>query len=102
VGAADGAEKANETTSPLTTIKEKLGRGRCNPVPGYIDSENMWHKLGNLEKDLNSNVTRHGNKKSVYTVQVHDKVFKLRKNPAYTGPLNLPVLQPDPSEILAK
>ena len=30
---------------------------------------------------------------------MQDKVFKLKKNPAYTGPLNLPVLpdlHPDP------
>ena len=24
-----------------------------------------------------------------------DKVFKMRKNPAYTGPLNLPEMPPD-------
>ena len=29
---------------------------------------------------------------------MQDKVFKMRKNPAYTGPLNLPELQPDPNE----
>ena len=88
--------------SPLMTIKEKLGRGRYYPVPGYSDTENMWHRLGNMDKDPIPNVTRHGNKKSVFTVQVQDKIFKLRKNPAYTGSLNLPVVQPDPSELIAK
>lgn len=29
-------------------------------------------------------------------------MFKMRKNPAYTGPLNLPFLQPDPDELLAE
>ncbi len=52
------------------TIKEKLGRGRYYPVPGYSDTENMWHRLGNMDKDPIPNVTRHGNKKSVFTVQV--------------------------------
>ena len=89
--------------SQLMTIKEKLSstNGRVNPVPGYPDSENMWRKLVNLEKDPISTVSRHPNNKSVFTIQVHDKVFKLKKNPAYTGPLNLPELQPDPAEALA-
>ena len=80
------------------TIKEKLSRGRTHPVAGYSDSENMWQRLANLEKDTISNVTRHPNNKSTYILQVQDKVFKMRKNPAYTGPLNLPELQPDPAE----
>ena len=84
------------------TIKEKLSRStRSHPVPGYADSENMWHRLVNLEKDNVANVTRHPNKKSLYTIQVQDKVFKLRKNPIYTGALNLPELEPDPAELLA-
>lgn len=67
-------------------------------MPGYPDGENMWQKLLNLEKDPVSTVTRHPNNKSTYILQVQDKVFKMRKNPAYTGPLNLPILQPDPDE----
>ena len=80
------------------TIKEKLSRGRIHSVPGYSDSENMWQRLTNLEKETISNVTRYPNNKSTYMLQVQDKVFKMRKNPAYTGPLNLPELQPDPAE----
>ena len=83
------------------TIKEKLGRGRIHPVPGYSDSENMWHKLVNLERDTISNVCRYPNNQSMYTIQVHDKVFKLRKNAAYTKPFVLPELEPDPAELLA-
>ena len=33
------------------TIKEKLNRNRVYPVPGYSDSQNMWTRLGNIEKD---------------------------------------------------
>ena len=87
--------------SPLMTIKEKLSRGRTHPVPGYADSESMWQRLVNLEKETISNVTRFPNNKSKYTLQVQDKIFKMRKNPGYTGPLNLPELQPDPAELLA-
>ena len=33
---------------------------------------------------------------------MQDKVFKMRKNPAYTGPLNLPEMgEPEPDEVLA-
>ena len=84
------------------TIKEKLNRERIHPVPGYKDSENMWHRLANIEKEPIPNPNKHANKKSVYTIQVQDKIFRLRKNPAYTGPLNLPELPPDPVELLAK
>ena len=89
---SEAITKQEVQQSPLMTIKEKLGRGRVNPVPGYPDSESMWYKLANIEKDNLSTVTRHPNNKSVYTVLVQDKVFKLRKNPTYTGPLNLPEL----------
>ena len=78
--------------SPLMTIKEKLGRGRVHPVPGYGDGENMWQRLINLEKETISNVAKFPNNKSTYTIQVQDKIFKMRKNPAYHGPLNLPEL----------
>ena len=82
--------------SPLKVIKEKTGRAnidkkRIHPVTGYTDSENMWMKIGNLEKDLN-NTNKYPNKRSQYIVQVNDKIFKLRKNPAYTGILDLPEL----------
>lgn len=84
------------------TIKEKLGRGRVHPVVGYTDSENMWHRIVNIEKEHLSNVTKYPNNQSTYMIQVQDKVFKMRKNPAYHGPLNLPELQPDPAELLAQ
>ena len=48
------------------TIKEKLSRGRLHPVAGYSDSENMWQRLTNLEKETISNVTRYPNNKSKY------------------------------------
>ena len=80
------------------TIKEKLCRNRIYPVPGYNDSQNMWHRLGSIEKDPIHTTSRFPNKKSLYLLQVHDKVFKMRKNPAYTGPLNLPELPVDPVE----
>lgn len=82
------------------TIKEKLSRGRTHPVAGYVDSENMWQRLLNVEKDTIPTTSRYPNNKSKYMVQVHDKIFKMRKNPEYKGPLNLPVLQPDPAELL--
>ena len=80
------------------TIKEKLCRNRVYPVPGYNDSQSMWHKLGNIEKDPIPTSAKYPNKKSLYLLQVQDKVFKMRKNPAYTGPLNLPELPVDPIE----
>ena len=55
------SKKDEQTSSPLMTIKEKLGRGRIHPVPGYQDSENMWQKLVNMEKDTISNVSRFPN-----------------------------------------
>ena len=51
---------------PLMTIKEKQSRSRCHPVPGYTDYENMWHRLANLEKDIQPTATKHPNNKSVY------------------------------------
>ena len=54
----------------LMTIKEKLNRGRINPVPGYNDSENMWHKLQNLEKESIPNPNKYINNKSVYSIMV--------------------------------
>ena len=101
-GASAAADKhaKYQDHSPLMTIKEKLSRGRVHPVAGYSDGENMWHKLANLEKDKETNVNKYPNNKSLYTIQVHDKTFKLRKNPVYTGPMNLPELQPDPAELL--
>ena len=88
--------------SPLMTIKEKLNRSRIHPVPGYSDSENMWQRLANIEKEAIPNPNKHPNNKSLYTIQVQDKIFRMRKNPAYTGPLNLPELPPDPVELLAQ
>ena len=61
----------------------------------------MWPRLGNIEKDPIPNSTKYPNKKSVFLLQVQDKVFKMRKNPLYTGPLNLPELEPDPDEVTA-
>ena len=59
----------------------------------------MWQKLASLERDNAPNVTKFPNNKSSFIIQVQDKIFKLKKNPAYTGPLNLPDLpdlHPDP------
>ena len=38
------------------------------------------------------------NKRSQYIIQVNDKIFKLRKNPAYTGILDLPELPVEDDE----
>ena len=55
---------------------------RVHPVTGYPDNENMWVKLCNVEKtEINKNQFQ--NDKSVVTLQVSDRVFKLKKNPLY-------------------
>ena len=59
-----------EVPSLLTTIKEKQSRNRIHPVPNYSDSENMWQKLVNLEKDPICTITRHPNNKSMFSIQV--------------------------------
>mmetsp|Transcript_38031 Transcript_38031/g.49939 ORF Transcript_38031/g.49939 Transcript_38031/m.49939 type:complete len:108 (+) Transcript_38031:1645-1968(+) len=84
------------------TIKEKLNHNRVYPVPSYPDSQNMWHRLANVEKDPFSNPNKYQNKKSLVLLQVQDKVFKMRKNPAYTGLMNLPEMEPDPNEVVAQ
>jgi len=61
----------------------------------------MWNRIGNIEKDPIPSTIKFPNKKSLYVLQVQDKVFKMRKNPAYTGPLNLPELPADPVEETA-
>ena len=62
----------------------------------------MWTRLGNIEKDPIPTQSKFHNKKSCYLLQVQDKVFKMRKNPAYTGPLNLPEMEePEPDEVLS-
>ena len=87
-------------TKPQTKDKTKGDNNkRIHSVTGYSDSENMWQRLGNLERDNAQNTNKYPNNKSTFIIQVQDKVFKLKKNPAYGGPLNLPVLpdlNPDP------
>ena len=48
----------------------------------------MWLRLANIERDTISNATRYPNNRSLFTIQVQDKIFKMRKNPAYSGPIN--------------
>ena len=49
----------------------------------------MWTKIGTMEKEI-PNTNKYPNNRSHYTIQVTDKVFKLRKNPAYKGQLAIP------------
>ena len=51
-------------------------------MPGYPDNENMWVKLCNIEKD-EKHTNKFPNGRSMVTVQVCDRVFKLKKNPLY-------------------
>jgi hypothetical protein len=55
---------------------------RVHPVTGYSDTENMWVKLCNVEKNQPVE-NKHQNGNSLVTIQVNDKVLKLRKNPLY-------------------
>ena len=52
----------------------------------------MWQKLANLERDAAPNMNKYPNAKSQFILQVHDKIFRLKKNPAYKGKLELPIL----------
>lgn len=55
-GQEDPSEVMNATGSLLAsgcTEEGKLNQinmSRVHPVPGYADNENMWFKLGNVEK----------------------------------------------------
>ena len=70
-------------------------------MAGYPDSENMWTKIGTMEKEI-PNTNKYPNNRSQYTIQVTDKVFKLRKNPGYKGQLAIPRdLQEDLKELQA-
>ena len=55
---------------------------RIHPVPHYSDTVNMWEKLCCLDKE-EKNVTRYPNGRSMFTVQVSERIFKLKKNPLY-------------------
>lgn len=59
---------------------------RIHPVPGYLDSENMWEKLLNLEKMAvcPPQPLRYCNNKNRFNIAVQEKIFKIKKNPAYT------------------
>ena len=52
-------------------------------MPGYSDHENMWVKLCNIEKLEPQSHVKYPNEKSLVTLQVSDKIFKLKKNPWY-------------------
>lgn len=55
----------------LKTIKEaKISSAtnkRIHPVTGYSDFENMWQKIGNLEKDL-PHTNKYPNKRSQFII----------------------------------
>ena len=42
----------------------------------------MWQKLMSLNKEEKI-CTKHPNSRSMFTVQVSDKIFRLKKNPLY-------------------
>ena len=54
-------------------------------MPGYNDTDNMWVKLCNLEKMGQEPPQKHLNDRSCIQIQVHDKVFRLKKNPFYNN-----------------
>ena len=74
----------------MKTIREQT-QERIYPVPGYSDTENMWDRLMNVENDKPPRLNRYANSRSPITIQVEDKMFRMRKNPAYVGELNLPM-----------
>ena len=41
---------------------------RIHPVTGYSDTENMWQKLANIEKDVVQSMNKYPNKKSQFIV----------------------------------
>ena len=43
----------------------------------------MWVKLGNIEKSEPQSQVKYPNDKTLITLQVSDKIFKLKKNPFY-------------------
>lgn len=74
------AAAASAVSSSLA--QQQLQQSRVHPVAGYSDSENMWVKVCNLEKqEVNTN--KYKNNRSEVTVQVSDKIFKLKKNSHY-------------------
>ena len=70
-----------EKVDPLED-QEPTNMSRVHPVTGYSDTENMWVKLCNVEKNVQVE-NRYQNDKSLTTIQVSDKIFKLKKNPLY-------------------
>ena len=70
-----------------TPSKQEPGCKRIHPVTGYADTENMWQKLASLEKDTIPTKNKFPNKRSQYMIQVSDKVFRLKRNPAYQDDL---------------
>lgn len=60
----------------------KKQNSRVHPVPGYPDHVNMWEKILCLEKDEKVN-TKYANSRSMFTIQVSDRIFKLKKNSFY-------------------
>ena len=59
-----------------------ISMSRIHPVAGYSDTENMWVKICNIDKEEKIG-NKYQNDKSMVQIQVSDKVFKIKKNPLY-------------------
>jgi len=71
-----------EELEQLPNVPIETNLSRVHPVPGYSDTENMWVKLCNIEKqDVIKNEFK--NDKSLVSLQVSDRLFKVKKNPFY-------------------
>jgi hypothetical protein len=71
--------KGLEKSDSVDNLNKK---SRIHHVPNYPDSGNMWEKLMCLDKDEKI-VTKYPNGRSMFTVQVSERIFKLKKNPLY-------------------
>ena len=73
-----------EEVEAVTPVKPTASK-QTHPVPGYSDAENMWVKLCNIDKyEPEPPQKKHYvNDKSFVSIQVSDRVFKVKKNPLY-------------------
>ena len=76
------ATKLLEVVEKQDSAENLKKKSRIHPVTNYADSVNMWEKLFCLEKE-EKNVTRYPNGRSMFTIQVSERIFKLKKNPLY-------------------
>ena len=59
-------------------------QSRIHPVDGYSNSENMWEKIWNLEKQTEQQVpNKYPNYRSEFIVSCNNKQFKIKRNPLF-------------------